>query len=260
MSYILDALRKSDQQRQRGTAPTLLAVQEKAAAPGQRTLLAYGLLAAVLVGVGVVIGWLRPWQSEQTAPATPEFVAARPLQAIPLKVTPLESTPVESTPRKSTSGEPAPPPSETVRKPQPEAALQSAPAETAPSDSAPRPKTKRPVPATVDEQGPPLGAEAAPTGRDAALAPPVDLAGADGASGPAVIEMGNLPLQIRQTLPAMAISFHAYSDTPDSRLVGINNRIRREGDSIAPGLLLEQITPDGMIFAYQGYRFRRGVK
>ena len=251
MSYILDALRKSDQQRQRGTAPTLLAVQEKAAAPGQRALLAYGLLAAVLVGVGVVIGWLRPWQSEQTAPATPEFVAARPLQATPLKVTPLESTPLESTPLKSTSGEALPPPSETVRKPQPESALQSTPAEATPSELAPRPKPKRPVRATVDDEGPP---------REAALAPPVDLAGADGASGQAVIEMGNLPLQVRQTLPAMAISFHAYSDTPDGRLVGINNRTRREGDYIVPGLLLEQITPDGMIFGYQGYRFRRGVK
>ncbi len=255
MSYILDALRKSDQQRQRGTAPTLLAVQEKATAPGQPALLAYGLLAAVLVGVGVVIGWLRPWQSEQTAPATPEFVAARPLQATPLKVTPLESTPLEST-----SGEPAPPPSETAPQPQPESALQSTPAETEPSELAPRPKPKRPARATVDEEGPPREAEAAATERDAALAPPVDLAGADGASGQAVIEMGNLPVQVQQTLPAMAISFHAYSDTPDGRLVGINNRIRREGDYIVPGLLLEQITEDGMIFGYQGYRFRRGVK
>ena len=245
MSYILEALRKSDQQRQRGTAPTLLAVQEKAAAPGQPALLAYGLLAAVLVGAGVVIGWLRPWQSEQPAPATPEFVAARPLQATPLQ---------------STSREPAPPPSETVPQPQPEPALQSTPAETAPSELAPRPRPKRPARAMVDDGGPPREAEAAATERDAAVAPPVDLAGADGASVQPVVEMGDLPLQVRQTLPAMAISFHAYSDTPDGRLVGINNRIRREGDTIAPGLLLEQITPDGMIFGYQGYRFRRGVK
>ena len=245
MSYILEALRKSDQQRQRGTAPTLLAVQEKAAAPGQPALLAYGLLAAVLVGAGVVIGWLRPWQSEQPAPATPEFVAARPLQATPLQ---------------STSREPAPPPSETVPQPQPESALQSTPAETAPSEFAPRPRPKRPARATVNEANPPREAEAAATERDAAVAPPVDLAGADGASIQPVVEMGDLPLQVRQTLPAMAISFHAYSDTPDGRLVGINNRIRREGDTIAPGLLLEQITPDGMIFGYQGYRFRRGVK
>ena len=244
MSYILDALRKSDQQRQRGTAPTLLAMQEKAVVPRQPALLGYGLIAAVLVGVGVAIGWLRPWHSEQTAPATPEIVATRPLQSAPLQ---------------STAGDPAPPPSVTVPQPQPEPALQPTPAERAPVESAPRRGPKRLARARVDEAGAPREAEAAATGRDAALAPPVDPAGADGASVPAVIEMGNLPLQVRQSLPAMAISFHAYSDTPDGRLVGINNRIRREGDTIAPGLLLEQITPDGMIFGYQGYRFRRGV-
>ena len=29
---------------------------------------------------------------------------------------------------------------------------------------------------------------------------------------------------------------------------------------VAPGLKLEQITPDGMIFSYKGYRFSRGVR
>jgi hypothetical protein len=34
----------------------------------------------------------------------------------------------------------------------------------------------------------------------------------------------------------------------------------REGEHVVPGLKLEQITPDGMIFGYKGYSFRRGVK
>ena len=58
----------------------------------------------------------------------------------------------------------------------------------------------------------------------------------------------------------MTISVHAYSGNPGDRLVSINNRMLREGDSVAPGLRLEQITPDGMIFGYRGYSFRRGVK
>ena len=53
---------------------------------------------------------------------------------------------------------------------------------------------------------------------------------------------------------------HAYSGSPRDRLVGINNRMLREGDYVAPGLKLEQITPEGMIFGYKGYSFRRGVK
>lgn len=58
----------------------------------------------------------------------------------------------------------------------------------------------------------------------------------------------------------MTISVHAYSVNPANRLVGINNRMLREGEYLVPGLKLEQITPDGMIFGYKEYSFRRGVK
>jgi general secretion pathway protein B len=75
-----------------------------------------------------------------------------------------------------------------------------------------------------------------------------------------VIWVGDLPLAIQQELPLMTISVHAYSARPADRMVGINNRMLREGDSVAPGLKLEQITPEGMVFGYKGYSFRRGVK
>src|SRR4051812_28648241 len=83
MSYILDALRKSDQQRQRGLAPTLLTAQAATSGTRSPSLLAYGSLAVVLLAVGVVIGWLRPWQEQQAAPvpavvAKPAATASRP--------------------------------------------------------------------------------------------------------------------------------------------------------------------------------------
>ena len=58
----------------------------------------------------------------------------------------------------------------------------------------------------------------------------------------------------------MTVTVHAYSDRPADRLVGINNRMLHEGDDVVPGLRLEQITPEGMVFGYKGYSFRRGVK
>ena len=91
MSYILDALRKSDQQRQRGAAPTLLAAQATTVAHKQPAFLAYGLLAAVLVGASMVIGWLRPWQPEQAAPGRAEPVAAKPLASTPRQPAPAPS-------------------------------------------------------------------------------------------------------------------------------------------------------------------------
>jgi general secretion pathway protein B len=246
MSYILDALRKSDQQRQRGAAPTLLAGQATAIAPKQPAFLAYGLLAAVLVGAGIVIGWLRPWQPEQAAPGRAESVAAKPL----------ESTPLESTRR-----QPAPAPSEMAPQPKPEPKLQNAtrPAQAAPAPALVPTKPQLPARAKPETDGPPREADAAAPRGTAAPARPVDTA-ADAARVQTVISMAELPLSVRQELPAMTISVHAYSGNPGARLVGIDNRILREGEYVVPGLKLEQITPDGMIFGYKGYSFRRGVK
>ena len=203
MSYILDALRKSDQLRRRGAAPTLLTLQPSAVVHKKRPgLLAYGLLAVVLVGAGVVIGFLRPWQTEQAAPAV------------------------------------------TAKAPQP----------------APVPRPEPPANAKPQTDGAQQASNAAAPG--SAVIPPerrVDIAAAD-AAGETVISMEQLPLAIRQGLPAMTISVHAYSGNPRNRMIGIGSKVLREGDAVAPGLQLEEITPDGMIFGYKGYRFRRGVK
>jgi general secretion pathway protein B len=69
-----------------------------------------------------------------------------------------------------------------------------------------------------------------------------------------------MPLSIRKQLPLMSVAVHAYSSQPRDRLVSINGRLLREGDTLAPDLRLEQITPDGMIFTYRGYRFRHGAQ
>ena len=58
----------------------------------------------------------------------------------------------------------------------------------------------------------------------------------------------------------MSILVHAYSTKPGDRIVSINDRLLREGADLAPGLTLEHITPDGMIFTYKGYRFQRGLQ
>ena len=74
------------------------------------------------------------------------------------------------------------------------------------------------------------------------------------------IPVAELPLPIQQELPAMAVQLHAYSNNPLERLVSINSIRLREGGALTPDLKLEQITPDGMIFSYKGYRFQRGVR
>jgi general secretion pathway protein B len=240
MSYILDALRKSDLQRRRGTAPTLLAVQEPAPERKRPGLLTYGLLAAVLIGAGIVIGWMRPWQSEQAVPVRPEPVAAKPL----------ESAPIPSTP------DPARAPFETAPQPKPELNLQNAT----------QPKLKRTTKPERSARAQPaiegLPREAGAPSTSAAPSPEqqVATAAADAASEQTVISMAELPSFVRAELPAMTISVHAYSGDPAGRLLGIGNQILREGDFVAPGVKLVEITPEGMVLDYKGYRFHRGVK
>lgn len=224
MSYILDALRKSDQQRQRGAAPTLRRAPVTAVAPKQPAFLLYGLFAAVLLGAGIAIGWLRPWQLEQ--PPAPQVVAAKPLDSSPRQATPVpELRPQESVP-----------------------AAQSAPIPTnrvMPAGANAMPRSTAPIAAkTAPEKATPAPEESVDTGR----------------REQEVMTMAELPAPMQDQIPKMSISVHAYSARPADRLVSINGRVLREGDYPAPDLRLEQITPDGMIFSFKGYRFRHGVR
>jgi general secretion pathway protein B len=71
--------------------------------------------------------------------------------------------------------------------------------------------------------------------------------------------VNELPAAVRSGLPAFRISGHAYSPEPRTRVTRINEKILQEGQELAPGLKLEEIVPDGVIFSYRGYRFRVGL-
>lgn len=68
--------------------------------------------------------------------------------------------------------------------------------------------------------------------------------------------MEELPESVRATLGKFAVSGHVWSEEPSLRLLTVENRIVREGQDAGPGLRLEEITPDGAVFAVQGWRFR----
>ncbi|OGA12794.1 MAG: hypothetical protein A3H33_02665 [Betaproteobacteria bacterium RIFCSPLOWO2_02_FULL_65_20] len=214
MSFILDALRKSDQQRQRGAAPTLLTAQAAAVAPRRPAYWVQGLFAAALVGAGMLIGWLGPRQPEQPAApvlATPETRAPAIPPALPA-LTRATKPPIQN------------------------------PAVAAPSPGAPGPASASPATAAVAPGQAPAPEVAAGAGAQDAMA------------------LAELPVSIRQELPALQVLLHMYSPRPEKRFVTINNQTLQEGESAAPGVTLERITPDGMILSFKGYRFRRGVQ
>lgn len=67
-----------------------------------------------------------------------------------------------------------------------------------------------------------------------------------------------LPPDVQAALPDFHISFHSYSNRPSARLVSINGKIMREGQTIE-GIELERITPDGVVLLYKSRRFRVDV-
>ncbi|MFA6920643.1 MAG: general secretion pathway protein GspB [Gallionella sp.] len=224
MSYILEALKKSDQQRQRGTTPTLPAATVAVATAKQPVY--YGLLAAILLLAGIAIGWLHPWQMQPSH------------QTIPVAA--ISPTPA--------SHQRAPVPLQDSAAIAEKTALQL--------------KTERKTP---DSSPAVLAATGVYAMKPAVPAPlRSGMPGATAAEKPAdtaqAIAMTELPVSIQQEIPAITIQFHAYSDIPANRLVGINSRTLQEGESLAPGLKLEQITPEGVILSYKGYRFQRGIR
>jgi general secretion pathway protein B len=237
MSYILEALRKSDQQRHRGATPTLQAAQVTVAAPKRPMFIYYGLLATVLLGAGIMIGWLRPWQPEQLPPETEPIAAKSPIsisqQAVPAPLT-------------------APP------------EMVSKTAQEFPAPNLTRTGQPVPVAGAMKPNNPALVSSGTPSAAasipDKSSMPekPASIAGV--AQEQKAIPMAELPLQIQHEIPAMTVQLHAYSSNPNERLVYINSIRLREGGSLMLGLRLEQITPDGMIFSYKGYRFQRGIR
>ena len=65
-----------------------------------------------------------------------------------------------------------------------------------------------------------------------------------------------LPQEIRNELDLPRPDIHVYSEEPQERYILVNLEKFREGEKLASGLVLEEILPDGMVMSYQGERFR----
>ncbi len=75
----------------------------------------------------------------------------------------------------------------------------------------------------------------------------------------APVPISALPLSVQEQIPDLAFSSHIHANDPRSRMVNINGRFRREGDTLARGLTLLEITQDGVVLGYLHYTFEVGV-
>ena len=221
MSFILDALKKSESDRQRHSGPALFEVK---VAPPRSALPLWAVAVAALLVVNLAIGMWTLWR-HPAAPG-PDSGTAAASRAAQAPTAAAASTPARAPPPLSRTLPAASPPG---------AAPALPPAPGAASGAADNPDDY--APAAEPAAAPLLGnrvrratADGVPLYQDAAAA-----AGA--------------------SIPQLRLDLHAFAQRPQDRFVMINMHKLREGDSLPEGVHVDSITPEGAVLSYRGARF-----
>ncbi|MBV1884280.1 MAG: general secretion pathway protein GspB [Pseudomonadales bacterium] len=74
-----------------------------------------------------------------------------------------------------------------------------------------------------------------------------------------VMNLSQLPAHIRDNIPQLEFSSHLYSGMPQYRNVIINGMNLKEQQPLDRDIFLERITKNGVVLTYQGYTFEVGV-
>jgi general secretion pathway protein B len=231
MSFILDALKKSESDRQRQSGPALYEVRVAPPRAGL-PLWAVAIAALLAINLGIVLWMLLRSNAREAgapAPMAPPAATAAP--------TPLAS-PVPA------AALPAPP----VAASAPAAASVAAPPAPAPAVS--QAPVTAPAPAAGTAEEPQNPQDYAPAQESSAPASHVRRASAAGV--PLYQDAAATP---GTQIPQLHLDFHMYSPQPQDRFVMINMHKLREGDSLPEGVHVNSITPDGAVLSYNGQTF-----
>jgi general secretion pathway protein B len=221
MSFILDALKKSESDRQRQSGPALFEV--KVAAP--RTglpLWAIAIAGLLAVNLGIVM-WML-WRHPATRTAATD--AGPPPLAPAAAAAPQAAA---AGPPAAGATTPAPAPA-SVPPPAPSPVLVPDPGATSgsdnPEDYAPATEPA-PLPGSHVRRG---TADGVPLYQDAAATPGT-------------------------RIPQLRLDLHVFALRPQDRFVMINMHKLREGDSLPEGVRVDRITPEGAVLSYSGSQF-----
>lgn len=234
MSYILEALKKAQAERQLGNAPTIHAPPPSYAGADTRSSrkpVIIGVAAGALV---VALGAL--FLLRQPAPAPAVQVASAPVPA-PAPV----SAPASAPAAPVVAALPAAPEPAVPAKPEAPVKPKAPPVSAKPPAPAPKPAPRaEPVEALPEPARPVLvaAAPAAPSAEDHI--------------GP----LQSLPESVQREIPKLSFGGYIYSPNPAERLLLVDKMLRREGEEVAPGLVLERLLPKAAIMNYRGSRYR----
>jgi general secretion pathway protein B len=260
MSFILDALKKSEIERQRQSVPGLM---DAGPAPRRARFPAWAIALTALLAVNLAVlivvlargGFSsspKPRGSEPPAVVSGAAVPAASIPAAPAAAAAPGAAPSASAARTAAAAA-------SDAAPSPGAAQASgdsshfSPMDAAPPVYAPEiPADNGPAPAAVSASGPvkaPPGSSAA-RGRD-----PLLTAGADKSDQEVLPTLSELDLTGANALPELHLDVHVYAANPSERFVYVNMRKYREGATLAEGPVLERIRRDGVVLDYRGQRF-----
>jgi general secretion pathway protein B len=243
MSFILDALKKSENERKRSVGPSLVDAPLRRQ-QGDRPWWAVAVGALLMVNLGVLLAVLiRRDDTPDTAPlAAPPATPAQIANSAPRRTAPLPS-------QTRAAGDPS------VHSLADEAAGYG---EDRYQDA--------PPPERYDPRSPGLAAAAnVPAGPpivrpiDAPAVAPLPSAprgsySSNAASTEVLPTLSSL-VASGTSLPELRLDIHVYSGKPADRFAFVNMRKYQEGQTLTEGPTLERITPEGVVLNSQGQRF-----
>jgi general secretion pathway protein B len=225
MSFILDALKKSEQERQRrvGSAPPprkRTVSLERRCAAGRR----WWWLA--ILPVVVIAGWLLVGDGFSPAERSAELAnrVAQPVRPAAVQPPPVAS---QATAAEAAAASQGGAPGQIVPLPVPSV------------EPAPVPRVEKPLQESVARSSRRLSSQPQQH-PEASVAVPRYL---------------DLATATRDRMPRLTMSLHFYAVQPKRRLVRINNRLLHEGDLVSDQLQVVEILPTGVLLDYLGLRF-----
>jgi general secretion pathway protein B len=218
MSFILDALKKSEVERQRQSMPGLMDAP-KSLRRGRLPLWAIllGCLLAINIVVLIIVLMRNGGPSIASAARHDTSPADLKPAAVDEHFSPLGQAPVYAP-------EIPVPPAETSS------------SESAAALAAPHALAQRAAPHSFRRPDPVLTEEEADNDEVLPTINEINLTGA-------------------QALPEMHLDVHVYATKPADRFVYVNMRKYHEGNTLQEGPVLEKIRRDGVVLNYQGLRF-----
>jgi general secretion pathway protein B len=275
MSYILDALRKADAQRERDPARGIHAQPlaasthlsaSRSTTPGWIWPAGGAALALAMWGAWVLFIDRAPVASA-AGPAVQ--VAAAPIQSP--SAAPAPAVPAPATPAATVQPPPPPagarviPPRDPTNTSQPTMRGGPQPVVGTPGGPAPATLTQPgpvPAPTSGPVQGPPPQGRSGLSRDPRPNSPPVSgpaqtqplPAPQPAAPAPAPAAVVGLPADA----PKLAISGGVYSASPAQRMLIVNGQVFNEGSEIGPGVTLDEIKPKTAVLRFRGARYTVG--